>query len=83
MNTLFATTPLFSRMVEAQNAAKTALFADPLLNLREAAAVLGCSVPTLRQIVKDKRVPIFRSSPKAIIKIRASALDAFMKAGAQ
>jgi excisionase family DNA binding protein len=77
----FQAQPSFTRMVETQTAAKVAMFSDPLLNLKESAAVLGCSVPTLRLIVKAGRVPIFRTSAKSKIRIRASALSAYMNAG--
>jgi helix-turn-helix protein len=82
-NMSFATEPVFNRMVAAQTAAKVALFSDPLLNLVESSTVLGCSVPTLRLMIKAKKIPVWRSSPKGPIKIRASALAEFLKAGAQ
>jgi excisionase family DNA binding protein len=52
---------------------------EPLLNLSETAMLLGCSVPTLRHLVADGKLPAYKlrdhTSP---LKFRRQDIDDFL-----
>lgn len=68
-----------ARQIERNLEQRAALFADPLLSLKDAKAVLGVCEATLRRFIKRGILPVVRFSPRGHLKVRQSALQALLK----
>jgi hypothetical protein len=70
-----------ARQIEHTAERRAQLFADPLLSLKDAKAVLRVSEATVRRWIKLGILPVVRYHPRGHLKIRQSALQAMLAKG--
>lgn len=66
-----------TRLTQYDRARQDAVICDPMLSLREVAAVTGFNVSTIRRLMNKGALPFFQVG-RGWIKIRKSSLDKFL-----
>jgi excisionase family DNA binding protein len=71
---------ILALQIERNLAQRATLTADPLMPLRDAQIVLGCSYTHIRALIAQKKLPVFRIG-RGWMKVRLSALQALLAEG--